>query len=72
MLANILRIPSSTIRMNLRSVTYLHCSVAGAHHACTSSVHLCQIVESQDVARLGGQVEEFERLFVIALHTNAI
>lgn len=52
--------------------TYLHCSVAGTHHTCTRSMHLRQVIESQDVASLRGQVEEFECLFVITFHTNAI
>lgn len=46
--------------------------MAGAHHSGTGGVHLGQVVEGQDVTRLGGQVEEFKRLLVVTLHTNAI
>lgn len=35
-------------------------------------MHLGEVVEGQDVAGLRGQVEELERLLVIALHTDAI
>lgn len=51
---------------------HLHSSVARAHHTCTSRMHLCQIVEGQDVACLWGQVEEFKCLLVVTLHTDAI
>lgn len=51
---------------------HLHSGVAGAHHSGASSVHLGQVVEGQDVARLGRQVEELEGLLVIALHTDAV
>lgn len=51
---------------------HLHSSVARAHHTSTGGVHLGQVVEGQDVARLRGQVEEFQCLLVVTLHTNAI
>lgn len=51
---------------------HLHGCMAGTHHTRTGGMHLGQVVEGQDVARLGGQVEEFKSLFVISLHTDAI
>lgn len=51
---------------------HLYSCMAGTHHTRTGGMHLGQVVEGQDVARLGGQVEEFKSLFVISLHTNAI
>lgn len=60
------------IRDALSRVPHLYSSVAGAHHTSTSSMHLGQVVEGQDVACLWGQVEEFKCLLVIALYTNAI
>lgn len=54
------------------SRSHLHGGGAGAHHACAGGMHLGQVVEGQDVAGLRGQVEEFERLLVVALHADAI
>ncbi len=51
---------------------HLHSSVAGAHHAGTSRMHLGQVVKGQDVAALWGQVEEFKCLLVITLYSDAI
>lgn len=56
----------------LSMLPHLYSSVAGTHHTSTSGVHLGQVVEGQDVACLWGQVEEFKRLLVITLYTNAI
>lgn len=35
-------------------------------------MHLGQVVEGQDVARLRGQVEELEGLLVVTLHPDPI
>lgn len=52
--------------------TNLYSGVAGTHHTSTSSMHLGQVVEGQDVPSLWGQVEEFKSLLVVTLHANAI
>lgn len=54
------------------SAAHLNSSVAGAHHPSTGGMHLGQVVEGQDVARLCGQVEKFKCLLVITLYTNAV
>lgn len=52
--------------------SHLNGGGAGAHHAGAGGVHLRQVVEGQDVAGLRGQVEELERLLVVALHADAV
>lgn len=53
-------------------MSYFNSGGTGAHHTSPRGVHLGEVVEGQDVAGLRGQVEELERLLVIALHTDAI
>lgn len=53
-------------------MSHLYGSVAGAHHTGTSSVHLGEVVESQDVASLRSQVEELKCLLVVALYADAV
>lgn len=35
-------------------------------------MHLSQIIKSQNVATLGGQVKIFQSLFIVSLHSNAV
>lgn len=49
---------STSVLLTAARAAHLYSCVTGAHHTSTSRMHLGQVVESQDVTCLGGQIEE--------------
>lgn len=41
-----------TSRVQAGEMAHLHRGVTGPHHTCAAGVHLCQVIESQDMASL--------------------
>lgn len=51
---------------------YLHSSMTGAHDTSASGMHLCQVIEGQNVPSLRSQVKILIGLLIVSLDSNSI